>query len=266
MRLSIFNICRSRNVTNSLPPRIALIGVTGVGKSATINALFSTNLLVSTGVPGTKRDIATEVDMPSEPTDITTEVDMPSEPTEEEIQAPRGKLVVVDMPGLGESIAKDREYLKIYKRVLSTVDVALWILDDDRDLAQVERYLQEIKRMVPVDVFNRIVFCINKVDRLTGPDGHWLDEVNSPDTAMDRYIHAHAQRVSKIFHVSDRRVIPYSASKRYRLLALLRAIVSAVPRKRRSSLFQTVLLQDRVELMDKQYQGEAWRLFAELTQ
>src|SRR6266699_1363239 len=150
MRLSIFNIFRSRNVTNSLPPRIALIGVTGVGKSTTINALFSTNLLVSTGVPGTKRDIATEVDMPSEP-------------TEEEIQAPRGKLVVVDMPGLGESIAKDRQYLKIYKRALSRVDVALWILDDDRDLAQVERYLQQIKRMVPVDVFNRIVFCINKV-------------------------------------------------------------------------------------------------------
>ncbi len=223
-----------------------------MGKSSTINALFSTNLLVSTGVPGTKSA-------------ITTEVDIPFKPIEEELQTPRGKLVIVDMPGLGESIAKDREHLRSYKRVLPTVDTALWILDDDRDLAQIERYLQEIRKMVTPDVFDRIVFCINKVDRLTGPNGRWLDAVNAPDTSMDKYIKAHTQRVSKILHVSDQKLVSYSAHKRYRLLALFHAIVEAVPYERRSSFFRMMLLQDRVELMDECYRDKARQLFTELT-
>ncbi len=250
--MGFLDLPRKKVVQNLAPPKIAIIGVTGVGKSSTINALFSTRLLVSTGVPGTKSAIATEVDVPFQ---ITAE----------ELETPRGKLVIVDMPGLGESIAKDQEYLKLYKRVLPTVDTALWILDDDRDLAQIERYLQEIRKVVTPDLFNRIVFCINKIDRLTGPNGRWLDAVNAPDTSMDKYIKAHTQRVSRILHVSEQKIVSYSAIKRYRLFALFRAIVQAVPHERRSSFFQMMLLQDRVELMDERYRDEARQLFTELT-
>ncbi len=247
----LFSSFRRKEVQDLSLPKIAIIGVTGVGKSSTINALFSTDLLVSTGIPGTKRA-------------ITSEVEVPFQPVENEIETPRGKLWVVDMPGLGESIAKDKEYLKIYRQVLPKVDAALWILDDDRDLAQIERYLQEIRAVISPDDFGRIVFCINKVDRLTGPDGRWLDAVNAPDTLMDKYIKDHARRVGKILRVSDQRVIPYSASKRYRLFALFRAIIDAIPPERHSSFLQTILLQDRVELMDERYRDEARRLFAEL--
>lgn len=68
------------------PPTIGVVGVSGTGKSATINALFKTNLAISHTGACTKRFEATEMKL------------MAREGVAKDEQA---TLVVVDSPGLG---------------------------------------------------------------------------------------------------------------------------------------------------------------------
>ena len=88
-----------------IPPKLAVIGKAGVGKTTTINNLFNVTWKVSHTIAGTKNAQMEEFDL-----------------------AGGGKLSVIDMPGLGEDIETDREYEKIYQEILPTVDVVLWIL------------------------------------------------------------------------------------------------------------------------------------------
>ena len=85
---------------NVKPPTIGVIGVSGVGKSSTLNSLFKTNLATSDTVACTK--------------------EFRSESLKLEFQQGYAKnekvsLVVIDAPGLGEDIFKDPEYWVQFK-------------------------------------------------------------------------------------------------------------------------------------------------------
>ena len=88
-----------------IPPKLAVIGKAGVGKTTTINNLFNVTWKVSHTIAGTKNAQMEEFDL-----------------------AGGGKLSVIDMPGLGEDIETDREYEKIYQEILPTVDVVLSLI------------------------------------------------------------------------------------------------------------------------------------------
>src|SRR4051812_42440785 len=72
-------------IASEPPPRIAVVGECGVGKSTTINALFNAGLEVSHTRACTMKDIEMTIDLSENPQE-------------------RRQLIVYDMPGLGESI------------------------------------------------------------------------------------------------------------------------------------------------------------------
>lgn len=228
------------------PPRIAVIGHTGVGKTSTINALFGTSLKVSDVLSGTKNPVETRV--PVDPASLPTVEGLA---VRQDISAPHGLITVIDMPGLGETIAWDRIYLEVYRAVLPTVDVALWVMDESRALASTEHYLGQLREMLHETVFKRLVFCVNKVD--TFEPGEWNTLVNLPGEQQEQSITTHLHRLEEVLGVSSERLVAYSAKKRYNLLPLLNAMLRAVPEARRVALDQRAFLADPFEFVEPQY-------------
>jgi predicted GTPase len=116
------------NQERSRPPKVAIFGKAGVGKTTTINNLFNARWKTSHTMVGT--------------TDAQTK--------EFELNS-GGKLNVIDLPGYGRSIAEDQEYETIYRQLIPSCDLVLLILqantrdftDDQEMIINIMEWLEE---------------------------------------------------------------------------------------------------------------------------
>ena len=206
---AIRNAIRNELLEN--PPTIGLVGVSGVGKSSTINTLFRTHLIISHTVAGTKEFEKVDLSLTVKPESGTPE---------------KTNLRVYDAPGLGEDLRKDEEYIKMYKKVLPTCDVILWIMAaPNRAIALDERYLLEFKPL-----FDKIVFGLCQVD-LVAPM-NWHEDLPIPSSEQETNItEIVADRTEKFSTILGREVkmIPYSNVRGYNLDELFLGILEAAP-------------------------------------
>lgn len=111
-----------------LPPKVAVIGKAGVGKTTTINNLFNAELKTSPTTVGTTQA-----------------------QTKEFTLSTGGTLTVIDLPGYGRSEKEDQEYEKIYKDLIPSCDLILLILqadikgiaDDIEMIKKIKKWLQD---------------------------------------------------------------------------------------------------------------------------
>ncbi len=111
-----------------LPPKVAILGKAGVGKTTTINSVFNAQLKTSHTIVG------------------TTQAQM-----KEFALSTGGTLGVVDLPGYGRSMAEDREYEKIYQKMIPSCDLVFLVLqantrdfaDDQEMIVKITEWLQE---------------------------------------------------------------------------------------------------------------------------
>ncbi|MDG4765884.1 50S ribosome-binding GTPase [Solwaraspora sp. WMMD406] len=110
------------------PPTIGVVGVSGVGKSSTINTMFRTGLPISHTAACTKE---------------FTEVPLRVAPSSGPGAGDQVRLVVVDASGLGEDVRRDPHYLEMYERHLPECDVVLWVTAArNRAVALEQQYLR----------------------------------------------------------------------------------------------------------------------------
>jgi len=203
------------------PPRIALIGETGVGKSSTINALFGHGLEISH-------------------TRACTQI-------ETEVTGMRGRPVhVFDMPGLGEDVDADEKHYDTYKRVLPTVDLIVWIVKaDNRAMTHIQVALERLLKQAILDPA-RLVVAMNQVD-LVQP-GTWDPLINLPSPEQEATIRARRddimQKLQKVVNLADRQVVAYSATTYYNLDELFESMLGACDGTRRW------VLNDRADRAD----------------
>lgn len=257
------------------PPKIAFIGMCGVGKSTTINALFNAGRQVNHSVPCTKK---------AEPSLVTTN---------------KGILEVYDMPGLGEGEEEDEEYLREYKKVLPIVDVILFIITDRsqfsylqyalrqiletrknerRDLErrlmtasnQEERYqlqlqlqkITEIEAKERKKLLKKIVFAVNKVDLFNGKtetntaeydNQDWNTYTNLPSAAQKEHIEEFVtktqERISRVAPDWRGNISTYSATKRYHLEQLLSEMIAHIDVKKVWRITELADIADFMELV-----------------
>lgn len=200
---------------------IVVIGTAGVGKTSTINAIFGVDWAVGVGKRGT--------------TSMQEKVF--------EIDSVR-RMKIIDLPGMGDSIERDKETAEIYKKILPTADVVLYILQaDDRAFSDVEYTIKEYVLPNITDP-SKLVVGINKVDQLgigTDEDIYWDEDFNFPSPAQMEYIEKKSYQTAKYIAkatgirilwftkkmINKKRIVAYSAAKRYNLGELIRVICDA---------------------------------------
>lgn len=106
----------------SRPPRVAIFGKAGVGKTTTVNNLFNATFRTSHTFEGTLEAQEKEFSLKT-----------------------GGTLNIVDLPGYGRSLAKDREYEQIYRRFIPSCDLVFLVVQaSTRDLADDEEMILKV--------------------------------------------------------------------------------------------------------------------------
>lgn len=211
------------------PPIIALIGISGVGKSSTINSLFGTNLEISHFKACTQKE------------------------NEIKVTGRNGDLIIYDMPGLGEDIDQDEIHKKTYEKVLPNCDVVLWILAaKNRGAITFEQMiLRDFIGVASIGILDRLVIGVNQVDLIDPND--WNTIGNFPSDEQEKNIKRRLAdikiKLGKVVpNLSSDRILYYSATKRYRLEDLFEAMIGAA-QKRAWILYSRKFIADYKELI-----------------
>ncbi|WP_272670439.1 MULTISPECIES: GTPase family protein [unclassified Providencia] len=192
-------------------PTIGLMGKTGAGKSSLINALFQSSLSPVSDVSGCTRH--------------TQRFSMTMN---------NYTLTFVDLPGVGESIERDREYHQLYRNLLPELDLIIWVLKaDDRAWSSDEqcyRFLTEQCGNQP----KQFLFVLNQADKIE-PCRQWDEVCQQPSPEQAVNLALKQQAVITAFK-PHHPVMTVSAIENYQLTELAEQLIQALPAKASSGV------------------------------
>jgi predicted GTPase len=127
---------------------VLFMGKTGVGKSSTLNCLFNLNSQTHHSIACTKKPLIFFVN-----------------DQERDTNADFLKLRIVDMPGIGESILADNEYMSFYTEWIPYADSLVWVTQaDTRAYKRDQLFISELLPFVSSGV--NFTLALNKIDCL----------------------------------------------------------------------------------------------------
>jgi len=133
-------ILQQINKITNYEPVIGIMGKTGAGKSSLCNALFAGSISPVSDVAACTRD-----------------------PLRFRLQVGERFMTIVDLPGVGESGARDNEYAALYRGQLPRLDLVLWLIKaDDRALVTDEHFYQQV---IGEAYRHKVLFVISQSDK-----------------------------------------------------------------------------------------------------
>ncbi|MEC5101818.1 GTPase family protein [Raoultella ornithinolytica] len=125
---------------------IGIMGKTGAGKSSLCNALFAGKISPVSDVVACTR-----------------------EALRFRLQVGERLMTLVDLPGVGESNARDAEYATLYREQLPRLDLILWLIKaDDRALAVDEYFYRQV---IGEAYRHKVLFVISQADKAEPTSG-----------------------------------------------------------------------------------------------
>ena len=203
------------------PLDVMVTGVTGAGKSTTLNSLF-------------EKEVATVGD------------GVDPETMELDIYRLNELMRFWDTPGLGDGVEADKIHSKklvdlLYKTYVlddneyGFIDIVLVIIEgSNRDMGTTYKLLNEI--IVPNFQSDRILVAINQAD-VAMKGRHWDFFNNRPDEVLLDYLEKQAysiqRRVKEATGITIKKPVYYSAEKGYNMSKLFDLIIDNMPKCRR---------------------------------
>lgn len=212
------------NKVLSYEPKIGVFGKTGVGKSSLCNAIFGQDVCKISDVKACTR-----------------------EPQEVFLSIGQKGLKLLDVPGVGESSARDKEYAELYKKLLPELDLILWVMKgDDRANAPDEAFYKQIVRPYIQSSGKPFFIVINQVDKIE-PFRDWDEINNRPGSKQAHNIDQKRREISGFFELPLGQVLAVSANERYGLIELVDSIVHALPKDKKAVVLKQVAEENRSE-------------------
>lgn len=227
----------------SYTARIGFFGKTGSGKSSLCNALFGEDVAKISDIAGCTR-----------------------EPQEFLLKLAREKdIVLVDVPGVGETLKRDDEYFKLYKNLTPELDAILWIIKaDDRAFSVDELCWKDVVRP-HLDRSIPVVIVINQVDKFN-PLKEWCDETNTPGPNQLRLIQDKIAEVARAFDLPIIQIVPVSAHLGYNIPQLVETLILSLPKEKKASVFKDIPENQKTENAKKDAERGFFETFEEIIQ
>lgn len=217
---------RTNDIKNSLskagftPLDVMVTGVTGAGKSTTLNSLFEK----------TVAEVGCGVDP------MTMSLDS---------YCLNNHIRFWDTPGLGDSVKKDilheRNIIDLLyetygdSKQYGFIDIALIVIEgSNRDMGTTYHLLNNV--ILPNIQADRVVVAINQAD-MAMKGRNWNKNTNSPQPELIRFLDQQAtsiqQRIKQSCGISINKPVYYSAEYNYNIQGFMDAIIAALPENRR---------------------------------
>lgn len=200
-------LARLRSLTQ-YEPVIGIMGKTGAGKSSLCNAMFQGEVTPVSNVEACTRDVLGF-----------------------RLSSGSHSLLLVDLPGVGESKERDEEYTTLYRRILPELDLVLWVIKaDDRALSVDEHFY----RKVMLAYQHRVLFVVNQADKAE-PRHQWNATSNTPSHSQQSTIEAKRSAVQQLF-LPHHPVCVVSARTCWGLDAMVETMMRSLPDRATSPL------------------------------
>jgi len=189
-------------------PVIGIMGKTGVGKSSLCNALFHSEVTPVSDVSACTRDVL-----------------------QLRLSSGDHSLILVDLPGVGESEQRDKEYEYLYRRIIPELDLILWVIKaDDRAFSIDERFY----RRVMTDYQQRVLFVVTQADTIE-PCHEWNATSNAPSPHQLVNIEARLNSIRQLFS-PHHPVCAVSARTEWNLPSMVETMMHCLPDRATSPL------------------------------
>lgn len=187
-------------------PVIGIMGKTGAGKSSLCNAIFSQPLSPTSNVHACTRKAKSF-----------------------RLSIGSRQMTIIDLPGVGESSDRDKEYQDLYEQWLPKLDLIIWVIKaDDRALSVDHHFYQNVICAVP-EYQDKVVFVLNQVDKIE-PCREWDSIQNCPSSEQKNTITLKIRAVEGAMGYPRHAIKAVSAVYGYNLPAMIENIIYALPR------------------------------------
>lgn len=190
-------------------PVIGIMGKTGAGKSSLCNALFQGEVTPVSDIDACTREVLRL-----------------------RLRSVDHSLILVDLPGVGESEQRDKEYESLYRRILPELDLILWVIKaDDRAFSVDQRFYH---RVMSDHHHQRVLFVVNQADKLE-PSHEWYVTSNAPSPNQSINIEAKLESIRQLFS-PHHPVCAVSARTEWNLPSMVETMMRCLPDRATSPL------------------------------
>jgi len=210
-------------------PKVGVLGKTGVGKSSLCNALFGRDICAISDVEACTRD----------PQKVILSF------------GSAGGLELIDVPGVGESNERDKEYDELYQNLLPELDLIFWVFKgDDRAAASDEKFYKRLIRRY-IDAGKPFLAVINQVDKIE-PFREWSIAERRPSAKQASNIEAKRHHIAGFLNLPLSQVLAISANERYGLVELVDSIIHTLPNDKKLVMLEKIKAAEEADITKKQ--------------